>query len=325
MPALRAMRRTEGRKMATTPVELMTVPIAVTAAIKRTMSRASSLPARRTRRSPTFWATPVRTRPSPSTNRAPIRTTLGSLKPERASAGLITPVRGSSVIMISATASIRGRLSANITVVAARRMRTTAKSVFIAARLALEAFGHPQHAVERRLRLEAAVEKPGRVGVVGIEEIVVHQPEHRDAGDVGGAAAVRVHLRQGEENLRVPLRLPLERDGAGVGRADGELRDVDLKAQLRKAGQRRPQVVPSLPDAGILKVHVALHADAVDEAPLHEMRRQPVDGLGLGRLEGVVVVVEQLHPGSGILAGVLKRFLDVVDAHHPVPQVVPGA
>src|SRR5690606_20698620 len=40
MPALRAMRRTEGRKMATTPVELMTVPIAVTAAIKRTMSRA---------------------------------------------------------------------------------------------------------------------------------------------------------------------------------------------------------------------------------------------------------------------------------------------
>ena len=76
-------------------------------------------------------ATPVRTRPSPMTNRAAMRTMDESLKPASASFMVTMPVSGSATITISATASMRGRLITNITIAAASRTRTRARSVFI--------------------------------------------------------------------------------------------------------------------------------------------------------------------------------------------------
>ena len=52
----------------------------------------------------------------------------GSLKPASASLMVSTPVRGSAVSIISATASRRGLLIANITIAAASRLKTTARS-----------------------------------------------------------------------------------------------------------------------------------------------------------------------------------------------------
>ena len=59
-----------------------------------------------------------------------MRTMFGSLKPDSASPMLITPVNGSTVSMISATASMRGVLIANIATAEASRERTMARSVF---------------------------------------------------------------------------------------------------------------------------------------------------------------------------------------------------
>src|SRR5690606_10720412 len=73
--------------------------------------------------------TPVRTSPSPMTNSAAMSTTLGSLKPASASSAVTTPSSGSSVIMSSATMSMRGLLTANMTMVAASKPKTMTKSV----------------------------------------------------------------------------------------------------------------------------------------------------------------------------------------------------
>ena len=72
-------------KIATTPVELMMAPSPPTASISRTSSLVSLSPASEVNRSPSFCATPVRTRPCPMTNKVAISTTLGSAKPASAS------------------------------------------------------------------------------------------------------------------------------------------------------------------------------------------------------------------------------------------------
>ena len=133
VPVLCAMRSATGMKMATTPVELITAPSTPTASISSTRRRVPLLPARSVSRSPIRCATPVRTSPSPITKRVAIRMTLGSVKPASDSPMLMTPVKGSRVSISRATASIRGRLAANITMAVASRARTTARSEVIRA------------------------------------------------------------------------------------------------------------------------------------------------------------------------------------------------
>ncbi len=99
--------------------------------INRTSRRVSLLPAVTESQSPSFWATPVRTNPSPITNSTAMSTMLESLKPAIASPTVITPVKGSSTIMINATASMRGLLITNMTTEATSRASTTRSSVFI--------------------------------------------------------------------------------------------------------------------------------------------------------------------------------------------------
>ena len=125
VPVFCEMRSTMGIKIATTPVELMTAPRPPTTSISSTSSFVSLLPARAISQSPRRCATPVRTRPSPMTNRAAISTMLGSAKPLIASLMLIAPVKGSSAIMIRATASMRGLLAANITTAETSSSSTT--------------------------------------------------------------------------------------------------------------------------------------------------------------------------------------------------------
>ena len=118
--------------MAVTAVELIVAPRAQTTVISSTSNRVSLLPAVLMSQSPKPRATPVRTRPSPMTKRAAMRTMLGSAKPARASPIVRTgfspvrvPANGRSVSMMSATASMRGRSIANITIAAAKSSRTT--------------------------------------------------------------------------------------------------------------------------------------------------------------------------------------------------------
>ena len=96
MPALCAMRSTTGIKIAVTAVELIVAPRPQTTSISRTISRISLLPAFAISQSPSRRATPVRTKPSPITNSAAIRTMFESLKPASASPMVITPVNGSA-------------------------------------------------------------------------------------------------------------------------------------------------------------------------------------------------------------------------------------
>ena len=131
VPVLWAMRSVTGMKMATTPVELMNAPSVATTPMSKTSRRVSLLPAFAVSQSPSRWATPVRTRPSPITNNAASSTMVESLKPASASLMVITPVKGSTVSMISAAASMRGLPMANIAMAAASRKRTIASSVFI--------------------------------------------------------------------------------------------------------------------------------------------------------------------------------------------------
>ena len=84
-PVLFEMRNTTGMKMAVTAVELIVAPRPQTTTIRRTISRISLRPAFTISQSPSCRATPVRTRPSPITNSAAIRTMFGSLKPASAS------------------------------------------------------------------------------------------------------------------------------------------------------------------------------------------------------------------------------------------------
>jgi len=132
MRDLFAMRKTTGMKMATTPVDDMTDPRKPTASISSTSRRQTLSPPRLTSQSPMPRATPVRARASPITNMAPMSTMLELLNPAIASSAVMTPVKGSSTIMIRATASTRGRFSANIRMAAASRARTIRRSEFIA-------------------------------------------------------------------------------------------------------------------------------------------------------------------------------------------------
>jgi hypothetical protein len=131
VPVFCAIRSTIGMKIATTPVELMTDPSDPTTSISKTSMRASLLPARSTSQSPSLWATPVRASPSPITKSAAMSTMLGSLNPASASPMLIVPVSGSAAIMISATASMRGLLRANMVMAAASRASTIIRSWLI--------------------------------------------------------------------------------------------------------------------------------------------------------------------------------------------------
>ena len=124
--ALRAMRSTIGMKIATTPVEDITEPTPATITISRKISFASLAPARAVSQSPSRCATPVRTSASPITKSAAINTMLGSDSPISASDMVITPVIGSATIIITATTSMRGRLSANITTAAPSSINTDA-------------------------------------------------------------------------------------------------------------------------------------------------------------------------------------------------------
>lgn len=134
VPVLCAMRSAIGMKMATTPVELITEPRSATTSIRSERSRVSLRPAFATNQSPRRWATPVLTRPSPMTKRAAIRTMLGSAKPVSVSGTVSTPVNGSATIINSATASMRGRLIANMTTAATSRARTMASWAFMGGR-----------------------------------------------------------------------------------------------------------------------------------------------------------------------------------------------
>ena len=98
---------TTGMKIATTPVELIKAPSPATVSIKKTSILVSLLPATLTSHEPILVATPVRTRPSPIINRAAIRITLGSLKPEKASGRVKVPLSTKATITSSATASMR--------------------------------------------------------------------------------------------------------------------------------------------------------------------------------------------------------------------------
>ena len=103
-------------KIATTAVELIIAPSPATATISRTSRRVSLLPALAFSQSPSRRATPVRTKPSPITNSAAIRTMLRSLKPASASGMRDDAGERQRTIMISATASMRGRLITNIAI-----------------------------------------------------------------------------------------------------------------------------------------------------------------------------------------------------------------
>ena len=131
VPQFCEMRSTTGMKMATTAVELIREPRPPTAAISRISRRFSLLPACRSSQSPSRLATPVLTRPSPITNSAAISMIDGSANPASASFMEMMPVNGITTITRSATASIRGRLTTNITIAAVSVSRTRARSRFI--------------------------------------------------------------------------------------------------------------------------------------------------------------------------------------------------
>ena len=128
-----AIPSTTGMKIATTPVELITEPRPAAASIKRTTSRVSFPPALVTSRSPNLEAIPVRTSPSPITNKAAIRMMFGSLKPAKASGTLVRPHNGRTTIARRATTSMRGLLKTNIPTQARRSPTTKSNSGFIEA------------------------------------------------------------------------------------------------------------------------------------------------------------------------------------------------
>ena len=132
VPVLAATRNTTGMKIAVTAVELIVDPRPQTTSIKKINRRLSLLPARAVNQSPKPRATPVRTNPSPMTKRAAIKTIFESLKPTNPSPIVITPVNGKATSIISATASIRGLLIANMTIAAAKRSSTTISSILMA-------------------------------------------------------------------------------------------------------------------------------------------------------------------------------------------------
>ncbi|CES24414.1 Uncharacterised protein [Salmonella enterica subsp. enterica serovar Typhi] len=122
--------RTTGIKIATTPVELMKAPSPATVIISKTSILISLLPAILTSQVPTTVATPVRTRPSPIINKAAIRMTFGSLKPEKASERVKVPLRTKATMTNKATASIRTLPVANNTTAIASKERTQINSPF---------------------------------------------------------------------------------------------------------------------------------------------------------------------------------------------------
>ncbi len=122
--------KTTGIKIATTPVELIKAPSPATVIISKTSILTSLLPATFTSQAPITVATPVRTRPSPMINKAAIKITLGSLKPEKASEMLRVPLRTKAMMTNRATASIRTLPVANKTTAIANNERTHINSPF---------------------------------------------------------------------------------------------------------------------------------------------------------------------------------------------------
>ena len=145
-PVSCATRITTGMKMATTPVELITAPRVPTNNISRISRRELLVPALAINRSPIRCTTPVRSNPSPMMKSVAISTTFASANPASASDMLSTPVNGSTVSINSATASMRGRPTANITIAAPSSPRTTISSVVIASPAAQSVVHPHRHA-----------------------------------------------------------------------------------------------------------------------------------------------------------------------------------
>ena len=125
-----ATLNTTGIKIATTPVELINAPSPATVSINKTNILISLLPATLTSHVPITVATPVRTKPSPIINKAAIRTTLGSEKPENTSGTVSVPLNANATITNKATASIRTLPVANKTMATASNERTQINSPF---------------------------------------------------------------------------------------------------------------------------------------------------------------------------------------------------
>ncbi|SRN45190.1 Uncharacterised protein [Shigella flexneri] len=125
-----ATLNTTGIKIATTLVELINAPSPATVSINKTNILISLLPATLTSHVPITVATPVRTKPSPIINKAAIRTTLGSEKPENTSGTVSVPLNANATITNKATASIRTLPVANKTMATASNERTQINSPF---------------------------------------------------------------------------------------------------------------------------------------------------------------------------------------------------
>src|SRR5262245_60104089 len=313
VPVLRATRSATGMKMATTPVELMKAPSPATAAISRTSSRVSLLPVLAMSQSPSRCATPVRTRPLPTTKRAASRTTFGSLKPARVSATPMTPVRGSAVSMISPTASMRGLLIANIAIAAASKPSTSARLAFIGSGWAA--------ACARRDRWNRAARPGHRRWPLQCQRAAKQAPATWHAGLSSRRARSAGHDLH--RDLHPIERIRRSRPGAGERRrllllaGDGD-RDVlgagALVVGRIEAVPARPGEIHLRPGVGgavLSLAHLDVPGDeARAEAPVargfhHEHRVVPA-----GSTAELERLVRQLHAGV-VARNVTERLVDV--------------
>ena len=126
-----AMPSATGMKIATTPVELMKAPSPAIVNISSTNNRVSLAPATPVSQTPIRLATPVRTRPSPTTNNPAISITTGSPKPASASDTGRMPPNISAKMTSRATMSGRSRSLANSATVTASTPKTNPVSEVI--------------------------------------------------------------------------------------------------------------------------------------------------------------------------------------------------
>ncbi len=123
VPVAAHMLTTMGIISATVPVLLTNAPMAAVAPMTRKYMRTGLSPARRIMRPPIICARPVRSTAPPTTNSPTIITTIGLLKPDRASGTVRMPASVSTMSAPRATMSERTRPSTNSTA-AARSVRS---------------------------------------------------------------------------------------------------------------------------------------------------------------------------------------------------------
>ncbi len=112
-----------GSSAATEPLRLISAVTPATSSITRTSSRRLLPPAPATSLRPTQVVTPVASRPSLTTNSAPMRMTVGSPKPATAWSSPITPVARSSRAEPIATTSTGSQFVTNSTTTRPRTAR----------------------------------------------------------------------------------------------------------------------------------------------------------------------------------------------------------